>query len=237
MKKFAVFDIDGTVIRWQLYHGVVNELAKQGHLSADANEFIHTSRMTWKRREGETSFRDYEHALVHVYHDSLTNLKVSDYLAAIDKVFDEYKDQTYTYTRDLIHELKSKGYLLLAISGSQQEIISKLADYYGFDEAVGTVYERTDGHFTGKSVATNRDKDKILKDMLTRYEVTTSGSIAVGDSESDIPMLEAVEIPIAFNPSKLLFQHAKKQGWEMVIERKNVVYKLGQDNGRYLLEN
>src|SRR3546814_11785501 len=28
MKKFAVFDIDGTLIRWQLYHAVVETVAK-----------------------------------------------------------------------------------------------------------------------------------------------------------------------------------------------------------------
>ncbi len=28
-QPFAVFDIDGTIIRWQLYHALADELAKE----------------------------------------------------------------------------------------------------------------------------------------------------------------------------------------------------------------
>jgi phosphoserine phosphatase len=49
---------------------------------------------------------------------------------------------------------------------------------------------------------------------------------ARGDTESDIPMLELVEIPIAFNPNKKLFEHAKARGWRTVVERKDVIYEL-----------
>ena len=35
MNKFAVFDIDGTLIRWQLYHAIADELAKSGHIDAE----------------------------------------------------------------------------------------------------------------------------------------------------------------------------------------------------------
>src|SRR5688500_7222628 len=67
----------------------------------------------------------------------------------VQEVFDEYKDQTYTYTRDLIKDLKAKGYFLLAISGSHQEIIQKLAQHHGFDGAVGATFEQIDGKFSG----------------------------------------------------------------------------------------
>jgi phosphoserine phosphatase len=39
-------------------------------------------------------------------------------------------------------------------------------------------------------------------------------------------MLEAVENPIAFNPNQTLYNHAKKRGWEIVVERKDVIYEL-----------
>jgi phosphoserine phosphatase len=31
-KRFAVFDLDGTLVRWQLYHALVDRLAKKGYL-------------------------------------------------------------------------------------------------------------------------------------------------------------------------------------------------------------
>ncbi len=235
MKSFAVFDIDGTLIRWQLYHAIVNELAKQGHLTPGAYERIHASRMIWKKREGGESFKAYERELIHTYHQALRGLPVEAYLQAIDTIFEEYKDQVFTYTRDLLKSLKQRGYVLFAISGSQMEILEKLAAYYGFDEAVGSIYEREGDHFTGKSSTVVEHKGEVLDKLIKQYDVGRKGSIAVGDSASDAALLELVEQPIAFNPDKTLFALAKKHGWKVVLERKNMVYKLEPHDGHYLL--
>lgn len=234
-RPFAVFDIDGTLIRWQLYHAIVNELAKQGHLESKAFEKIHKSRMQWKSRSHSESFKEYEHALVGAYHAALTKLKVDDYLAAVDSVFEEYKDQVYTYTRDLLRALKADGYILFSISGSQQEVIQKLAEYYGFDEAVGNTYERKDGYFTGEHAHVVENKSKILAELVHRHKCSYEGSVGVGDSEGDIELLSSVETPLAFNPSRQLFDHAQSNGWKIVIERKNVAYELEPKNGSYIL--
>jgi HAD superfamily hydrolase (TIGR01490 family) len=234
-QKFAVFDIDGTVIRWQLYHSIVSELASRGKLSPGAEQTIRDARMTWKQRAHSESFREYEHVLIHAYLDALASLKVTDYMQAVDTVFAEYKDQVYTYTRDLIKSLKQSGYLLFAISGSQQEIITKLADYYGFDDAVGAQLKQHNGYFTGELETPALGKQKSLDELLARHDITKEGSIAVGDSESDEALLAAVENPIAFNPSAGLFAIAKDRGWKIVVERKNVIYELESRDGSYVL--
>jgi HAD superfamily hydrolase (TIGR01490 family) len=234
-RKFAVFDIDGTVIRWQLYHAIFNELVRQGSVPARVGNHIHAARMTWKNRKDSNSFKTYELALVESYTAALTDLTVVAYQRAVDSVFDEYKDQVYTYTRDLIADLKADGYLLFALSGSQHEIVNKLADYYGFDAALGLVYEQVDGRFTGKFSGPLHAKGEALKRLVAEHRTDFTRSIAVGDSESDIAMLELVERAIAFNPSQGLLDHAKLQGWEVVVERKNVVYKLEPSDGSYLL--
>ncbi len=234
-KKFAVFDIDGTLIRWQLFHSIVNELIKQGHISQAVGQKIQASRMQWKARKHSESFKEYERTLVQAYYDALTKLSTEAYHGAINNVFAEYKDQVYTYTRDLIRDLKEQDYLLFAISGSNQEVIDRLAKYYGFDDAVGTIYELQNGQFTGKSNETVHRKAEILAELIKKHNVTTSGSIAVGDSEGDIALLELVEKPIAFNPSQKLFKVAIKQGWRIIVERKNMVYELEPRNGSYVL--
>lgn len=234
-QRFALFDIDGTVIRWQLFHSVVDELVKRKQLSPAANQKILAARMTWKRRDHVDSFKSYEQVLVHEYLDALTGLSVVQYMAAVEKVFEEYKDQTYTYTRDLIRTLKEQGYMLFAISGSQQEIVSKFAEYYGFDDAIGAHLEQLDGKFTGKVESPALGKQTALDKLLSRHDVVPDESVAVGDSESDITLLEAVEKPIAFNPSAGLFKVAKEKGWKVVVERKNVIYELEPRDGSYLL--
>jgi len=235
MQRFAVFDIDGTVIRWQLYHAIVDELGAQGLLDSAMRQKIQDARHTWKSRTHSTSFDEYEQTLVDVYHNALTNLAVDDYLRAVDVVFEKYKDQVYTYSRDLIRELKEQGFLLFIISGSQQEIIQKLGDYYGFDEVIGTAYTQREGRFTGQFVGVYGHKAEMLHKLMAKHGVGTVGSVAIGDSNSDIAMLELVEHPIAFNPTKGLMEHARAQGWDIVVERKNVVYQLQAKQDGYIL--
>ncbi|MBA3757656.1 HAD-IB family hydrolase [Candidatus Saccharibacteria bacterium] len=235
MRKFAVFDIDGTLVRWQLYHAVADRLVHLGYIKPHVFEDVHKARMTWKRREHGASFRNYELQLVGLYTNILLSLAVTQFKEAADLVFDEYKDQVYTYTRDLIDNLKAEGYLMFAISGSQEEIVKKLAIHYGFDDFVGRVDEHKNGRFTGKSTTPIFNKDAALRKLVKRHGAVVDGSYGVGDSYSDIKMLQIVDNPIAFNPEKELFEHAKVKGWMVVIERKNVIYELENHNGKYNL--
>lgn len=234
-RKFAVFDIDGTLIRWQLYHAVVDRLAKQGLLGKDAHQALHQARMRWKHREHSESFREYELALISIYESALSSLTTEQFDKATQEVIKEYGSQTYVYTRNLISSLKEKGYMLLAISGSHQELVNLIAELYGFDDCVGSNYERADGKFSGQITIGSHDKQTTLKNFIKQYDLTFKDSYAVGDSGSDASMLELVENPIAFNPDHKLFTLAKKQGWKIVVERKNVVYELEASNGNYLL--
>jgi HAD superfamily hydrolase (TIGR01490 family) len=234
MRKFAVFDIDGTLIRWQLYHAIADSLAHEGYIKPQTYEAMKEARMAWKRRTGG-SYKDYELQVIDVYESVLKTLTFGQLDLAIDAVFDEYKDQVYTYTRDLISKLKQQGYLLFAISGSQTEIVAKIADYYGFSDYVGTVYKRMGKSFSGAKTIGSFNKDQTLRDLVAKHRAEYSGSVAIGDSHSDISMLELVEEPIAFNPEQSLFKHAGQKGWKIAIERKNVVYELTSVDGKYQL--
>lgn len=234
-KKFAVFDIDGTLIRWQLYHAIADNLVKLGFIAPAKYQAIKDARMVWKRRESSESFKKYESQLVVVYEQILSEITVEQFELAAQEVFEEYKDQVYTYTRDLIKKLKKEGYLLFAISGSQTEVVEKVAKYYSFDDFVGTVYARKGKSFTGQSTYYAADKRAVLDRLIDKHRVSLAGSIAVGDSLGDKPMLEMVERPIAFNPERKLFSYARRKGWKVVVERKNMVYELEKRDGKYQL--
>ncbi len=234
-RPFAVFDIDGTLIRWQLYHAIVTQLAKRGTLDAVSYENVRQARMLWKKRTRDEAFKDYERYLVKVYDQLLAKLSVQEFDEAAAAVFNEYKDQAYTYTRELIGALKKHNYLLFAISSSQAEIVAKIAKYYGFDDWSGTVYPQQGDYFTGQKEGFFGTKHIVLQAMIDRHAAQQQGSIGVGDTESDVSLLEMVKRPIAFNPNKKLFEVARQKHWKIVIERKNVIYELEAKNGSYLL--
>jgi HAD superfamily hydrolase (TIGR01490 family) len=235
-RPYAVFDIDGTIIRWQLYHAVVDELARTGHIKPERFKVARDARMVWKKRADAAAFHDYEEQLVTIFDEAIVDISYDDFLTAVRSVFSEYGQQTYTYTRDLIASLKAKGYLLFAISASQTEIVKLLAAQYGFDDYAGSYHEVVDGTFTGKKQPLLRARKPLeLASLVAKHNAAQTGSIGVGDSESDIPMLGAVETPIAFNPTKLLYDHARAEKWQIVVERKNVVYDLQPNGSTYLL--
>lgn len=235
-RPFAVFDIDGTIVRWQLFHAIVTQLADTGKLPDSVIETITKSRQMWNERTYTESFHDYEMSIVYAYRDALKSISQADLLHAVDIVFEQHKDQVYRYTRDLIARLKSENYLLFAVSGSHQEVVDKLGEYYGFDAVVGAQYEVVDGKYTGERTSPATDgKGPIVKQLVADFDASWQGSIAIGDSLSDGKMLELVEHPIAFNPDQKLFTAARDNGWQVVVERKNMIYTLTQQDGQFAL--
>lgn len=234
-KKFAVFDIDGTLIRWQLYHAVADALVKLKFVEPGAYDSIKAARMSWKTRTPGVSFRLYELELIKVYEEVLAGLSTDQLDKAVEAVFSEYKDQVYTYPRGLIERLKKDNYFLLAISGSQIEIVELIAKHYGFDDYVGTIYRRLGNKFTGHKHVASQDKANALKSLVKRNHLVFDNSLAIGDSLSDAAMLEMTETAIAFNPDKDLFERAQKEGWKIILERKNVIYELEKHDGQYHL--
>jgi HAD superfamily hydrolase (TIGR01490 family) len=234
-RPFVVFDIDGTLIRWQMLHAVIDRLGRAGHFTEADYASILNARKAWKERKTEEAFRDYEMHLIGILVANLKQLHVDHFDAAVEQAFADYKDQAYRYTTGLIRELKQKGYLLFAVSGSPQEIVALLAEHYGFDDFVGTDHVRSGNGFTGEVMVAVHDKPKHVKSLMAKHQVSLDGSIGVGDSEGDIDMLAMVEHPIAFNPSRKLFHHAQAQGWKVVVERKNMIYELEHRDGHYRL--
>ena len=235
MKRFAVFDIDGTLIRWQLYHAVVDKLAKVGALGNDTHQLIHEARMRWKRRELNYGFKEYEQTLITLYEKAIAKISPTQFDQFVDEIIAEYQDQAYIYTRDLIARLKEQDYLLLAISGSQKELVEKIAKHYGFDDFIASDYERVNGSFSGKVYVASFDKKAALQKLVSTHGLNFEESYAVGDSKSDAAMLEMVAHPIAFNPERELLDIAKSRGWKIVLERKNAIYELENQNGTYTL--
>lgn len=237
-RKFAAFDIDGTLFRSGLYREVANKLIEMGAINDESACRAREKRAQWKRRDGRNSYDEYEWALIEALDGSLTEIPTALYDQAVESVVCRQLENVYTYTRHELQRLQKLGYFLIAISGSQEELVEPFAQKYGFDTWVGQKYTRTaDGeNFTGEITKTYTGKDKILQKIIAEHDLTLDDSYAYGDSAGDRGMLEMVENPVAFNPTIELENLAEQAGWPIVIERKSVIYQLRKDeNGLYVL--
>lgn len=235
-RPVAVFDIDGTLFRSGLYREVVYELIRMGALNENVLRKFSNQEQKWRKRAHGNAFAEFEEAMALAVDESLAEIKVSDFDSAAEQVVKNHKDNVYVYTRDLAYSLKEQGYYLIAISGSQTELVEPFVEEYGFDTWIGQHYERGEEYFTGRILQkTHTGKDELLKQLLDKTGFGLEKSIAIGDSNGDIAMLEMVENAIAFNPERRLYEHAKHNGWRIVIERKNMIYKLDQKGDEYVL--
>ncbi|MEN9920123.1 MAG: hypothetical protein RL538_16 [Candidatus Parcubacteria bacterium] len=228
MKPVAFFDVDGTVFRSSLLIEIVEQFIKDGVFPEEAKDMYAESHRLWRNREG--SYETYIDDVVLAF---VTYIKGVHYGALADvgrRVVAVQSKFVYRYTRDLIAELKAQGYIIIAISQSPKTILDEFCEQYGFDKVYGRIYEiGPQDRFTGIVSEEHliKNKSNIVKRIFEKYpELSREKSIAVGDTEGDIPLLESVARPICFNPNQALYNHAKRNGWEVVVERKDVIYKL-----------
>jgi HAD superfamily hydrolase (TIGR01490 family) len=226
-RPIAVFDIDGTLFRSSLFHELVERLVDRGLLPKEAREAYQDAQTNWLNRQG--TYEEYTRRMVEAFRAHLKGVPFEEVSYIAGEIVDEKKHRLYRYTRDLVHDLKAKGYFLLAISWSPRFIVEAFGHELGFDKVYGFFYEiGPSGNFTGEvedfDLITN--KAAVLERAAKKAGLSLDGSIVVGDTESDIPMLELAEIPIAFNPNHALYDHAQKRGWRTVVERKDVIYEI-----------
>jgi HAD superfamily hydrolase (TIGR01490 family) len=226
-RPVAVFDIDGTIFRSSLLIELVEALIARGFFPPEAEETYKSAEQDWRDRKGE-----YEIYIKKVVEAFARHTKGLEYGAVADiagEIIESKKYRTYRYTRDLVQELKGKGYYLLAISSSPKFIVDGFGYELGFDKTYGTFYESgPSNRFTG--VITDEhligNKSAILPRAIEKEGLSLKRSVGVGDTESDISMLDMVEDAIAFNPNRQLYRHAKGKGWKIVVERKDVIYEI-----------
>ncbi len=226
-RPIAVFDIDGTLFRSSLFHELVERMVDKGVLPPDVREAYADAQQKWLDRHG--SYEDYTKHMVEAFRAHLKGVPFDEVSYIAGEIVDEKKHRLYRYTRDMVHDLKARGYYLLAISWSPRFIVEALGHELGFDKVYGFFYEvGPSGNFTGEVEDYDLIKNKaaVLERAAKKAGLSLDGCIAVGDTESDIPMLELAEVPLAFNPNKALYDHAQKRGWRVVVERKDVIYEL-----------
>tara|TARA_B100000745_G_scaffold219274_1_gene145999 strand:+ start:11173 stop:11859 length:687 start_codon:yes stop_codon:yes gene_type:complete len=226
-KPVAVFDVDGTIFRSSLLIELVEALVAEDLLPKDVERYYKKAHTKWKNREG--GYTEYIDAMVAAFYAHIKGIHYADFARVAEEVVARQGKHTYKYTRDLIKKLRKQGYFLLAVSHSPKTILDQFCPRLGFDKTYGMVYEigpedRLTGDVVDKHLILN--KAAIVKRAVEKEKLTLDGSVGVGDTESDISFLELVDNPICFNPNANLYRQAKLNEWDVVVERKDVIYEL-----------
>jgi len=232
----AFFDIDGTLFRNSL---MIEHFQKLMNYEVIDPAIWYTKvkkvYLEWERRFGD--FEQYLEILAEVYLEELKGVDKSYIEFIASHVIESNGDMVYKYSRDQIEWHKSQGHKVFFVSGSPDFLVSKMAEKYEVTEYRGTLYKvDNENKFTGEIVRMwdSESKQKVINELITKYNVDLDNSYAYGDTTGDLSMLRMIGNPVAINPNKNLLSAIREdeklsKNATIIIERKNVIYKLNSD--------
>lgn len=149
----------------------------------------------------------------------VTGWDVATVRQAIDEALHDVIDpMIHAEAIELIRQHQSEGHDVIIISASGAEMVNPIGQKLGVDHVIATEMSILDGKFTGEITfyAYGPNKAAAMREMADRYGYNLAASFAYSDSETDIPMLEAVGHPFAVNPDKVLRRKAAAEDWPIL---------------------
>ena len=123
-----------------------------------------------------------------------------------------------------LREHKSAGHRIVLLSGTLDFLLEPFKDLA--DDVLTARLEEENGVYTGElsgAPVAGEARARMLASFARRRNVDLSRSYAYADSISDLPMLEAVGIPVVVNPDARLRAVARDRGWQIKHWRKSGV--------------
>ena len=117
---------------------------------------------------------------------------------------------------------KEAGHRVVLLSGALDFVLEPFKDLA--DDVLSARLREENGAYTGElsgAPVAGEARARMLASFARRRNVDLSRSYAYADSISDLPMLEAVGIPVAVNPDARLRAAAKERGWQIKRWRKS----------------
>lgn len=211
VRPAAVLDLDGTLHPRTLGAAVLRELPSAGGDSgAMALAAIEA------RGSGPTSFQATVEQVYTHYAAAVAGVPHETLKEASRRAWAVSRPELFNFVVPFLGELRRREYVTVLISGSPEEAVEVAAvdlgieHYYGARVAVAAGrclarLERTPGY--------PGEKIRCLQEMRERVALDLSRSLAIGDSASDIELLDAVGFPVAFEPDMEMAAVAWERGW------------------------
>ena len=214
----AIFDLDNTLIAGDSDYSWGAFLVTQNKVD-----------QVLYKTMNEKFFADYEAETLDISAylafslSPLIGMSKSDLAQLHSKFMDEVvQPMKLPKALELIEKHRQAGDRLLVITATNRCIIEPIVLSLGIDEFLSTEPEFVNGRITGKIVGTptfREGKVERLNAWLEENHETLSGSYFYSDSINDLPLLSAVDKPVAVDPDDSLRQMAGEQGWDIISLR------------------
>jgi HAD superfamily hydrolase (TIGR01490 family) len=110
----------------------------------------------------------------------------------------------------------------LVITSTNRFVVEPICAKLGVDDFLATNLVVRDGRYTGEvdgEPSYREGKVRRLNAWLAEHRMNLAGSYCYSDSINDLPLLEAVQTPVAVDADAALTAVAKERGWQAISLR------------------
>lgn len=169
-------------------------------LAADAlipsQTFRELEAVQQRLRSGLASYTDFARLAAQTFANGLEHLEVATAESHARKFVEEDRVGLYPFATALLSALNARAVPAVVVSGAPTEILEACLERYGLAATYGTVFGQQNGVYSGH-VDLNRalrdEKRAVVEELLPDNR---RALIAVGDSDSDLPLLERADLPV-----------------------------------------
>lgn len=192
-RKYAVFDWDNTVREGYTLYSWVDYLCQHNIMEKDVQKNLREIENRYKRKE--ITHDEYANIACNEYTKALTGKSEKKLNQVIADYIKEDRELLFPETNALMKFLNKKNVDVIVISGAPTRILEQYKEEFGIKDIFALEEEVVEKSFTGK-VACNYGHNKFCKvnELIKKYK--TAPYLALGDSESDIPLLDSSDYPI-----------------------------------------
>jgi HAD superfamily hydrolase (TIGR01490 family) len=135
-----------------------------------------------------------------------------------EALFELIDPLVYDEAATLIEEHHAAGHAVVIVSSSGDEVVEPVGAMLGADHVVATRMVVEDGKYTGNLdfYAFGPFKAQAMQQLAERHGWDLAECFAYTDSNTDLPMLEAVGHPFAVNPDRALRRVAADRDWPVL---------------------
>jgi len=199
-RKLIIFDVDSTLVDAE----IIDELAEVAGVGKEV------AKITNMAMKGEIDFGKALRERVQLLRGlpEIEVIKVAEHVPIMPGA------------ERLLREAKSKGYTVVAVTGSFMIVVNTVNEKLNLDHIVANELVIKDGLVTGevKGPLTEQNaKVHVLEQIAKSEGMSLQDCIVVGDGANDVAMFEKAGLSIAFNADPVL-----KSVADVIIDQKDL---------------
>ena len=211
----AIFDLDNTILNGDSDYSMINYLIDINLL--DKNAKLKNDEFILNYKHGQLDFNQYTNFALKPY-IGMTQNEINEVIHPF--VEEIIEPMINIFALKLLHEHYENGDKILLASATNELIVKPIAERLEIKNVIATKVEFKDNKCTGKFIspsALGEGKLKLVKSWIKDNQYKNfKGVTFYSDSINDLPLLEAVEFPIAVNPDQTLDGIARDRGWKII---------------------